>query len=149
VGLFCSSVLDFWVAALLLFVLAAACRLGRERRLLGKAGPQGRLRLQGLAPGGVAEAGHGALLAGGASAGAHGCRRRSTRGIDRGGWGARAVQLVAHRSKRGSRRQRRGLGDGGVGLGARLPGLVRRRSWGRCVAREEVTGACRRPQGRR
>jgi hypothetical protein len=51
VGLFCSSVLDFWVAALLLFVLAAACRLGRERRLLGKAGPQGRLRLQGLAPG--------------------------------------------------------------------------------------------------
>jgi hypothetical protein len=39
-------------------------------------------------------------------------------------------------------------GEGGAGV-ARLPGLVRRRSWGRCVAREEVTGARRRPQGRR
>jgi hypothetical protein len=118
-------------------------------QVAGQGRPAGEAAAAGLGTWGVAEAGYGALLAGGASAGAHGCRRRSTRGIDRGGWGARAVQLVAHRSKRGSRRQRRGLGDGGVGLGARLPGLVRRRSWGRCVAREEVTGACRRPQGRR
>jgi hypothetical protein len=68
--------------------------------------------LQGLAPGGVAEAGHDALVAGGPSAGAHGCSAGEERG-------AGAVQLVAHRSKHGSKRQRRGLGDGGVGLGAR------------------------------
>jgi hypothetical protein len=63
---------------------------------VGQGGAGGEVQgAQGLGHlGATQRRGHDALVAGGPSGDAHGCRRRSARGTGRGGWGARAAAVT-------------------------------------------------------